>query len=63
MTNIFTTTNLLPQSTTLSNYKNHNTTKHHIYPQILSPTKQTNPHPIKLKYQLITQKKPINIIF
>lgn len=58
MANVFTAANLLPRSTTLSDYRGHDATKHRVYPRILSPTRRANPHPIGLKYQLITQKKP-----
>lgn len=63
MANVFTAANLLPRSTTLSDYRGHDATKHRVYPRILSPTRRANPHPIGLKYQLITQKKPVSMIF
>lgn len=63
MANVFTAANLLPRSTTLSDYRGHDATKHRVSPRILSPTRRANPHPIGLKYQLITQKKPVSMIF
>ena len=62
MANVFTAANFLPRSTTLSDYRGHDATKNRVFPRILSPTRRANPHPIGLKYQLINQKKPVNLI-